>query len=107
MKKEDMVRFVTGKLEELGHIPPLVFDTLKKLRDDLCQGSNQKLAEVIAKCAGSKLSIEKVKESIHEGFDPVMNAEEVLSKHGKILIDKIMAAPRDQTIHQFMQIFKD
>mgnify|MGYP000079309214 CR=1 FL=1 len=90
-----MIKFMTNKIDELNHVPPLVHDTLKKLRDQYCQGSAQKLAEVIAKCSGSKLSTEKVKDTIHEGFDPILNFEEVMTKHGKVLIDKVLLAPRE------------
>ena len=41
LKKEDMMKFMMGKLDELAHIPPLVHDTLKNIRDQRCQGSNQ------------------------------------------------------------------
>jgi len=41
--------------------------------------SPRKLSHDLAKGITSKLQTEKVKESIHEGFDPVMCSEDILA----------------------------
>ena len=89
------MKFMMGKVDELSHIPPMVHDTLKKLRDEKTEGSNHKLADLITQSFLSKLNSDTCKETIHEGFDPVLNLEEVLGGHCRILMDKFFAAPRE------------
>jgi hypothetical protein len=48
-----------------------------------------------------------VQDSIHEGFEPIMCLEEILVKHAKQAIDKLMASSRTQGFEQFKTVMKE
>lgn len=81
MQKEDFIKVLMNKNEELAHLPPKFHDTTKSLVQKL--GSSQKLSDKLSKALCTKLKTEGVKESIHEGFEPIMCFEEILVKYLK------------------------
>ena len=94
MQKEDFIKILMNKNDELAHLPPKFYDTTKSLVQKT--GSSQKLAENLSKSLCLKLKTEGVKDSIHEGFEPIMCLEEIMVKYSKEAIDKLMESSRTQ-----------
>jgi hypothetical protein len=47
MQKEDFIKVLMNKTDELAHLPPKFYDTTKSLVEKT--GSSQKLAEILTK----------------------------------------------------------
>jgi hypothetical protein len=93
-----------NKTDELAHLPPKYYDTTKSLVQKL--GSSEKLAQNLSKSLCSKLKTEGVKDTIHEGFEPIMCLEEILEKYAKQAIDKLLAGSRTQGFDSFKTTMK-
>lgn len=61
---------------------------------------------MLAASVTDKLQTEKIQESIHEGFDPVLNINELFIEHGKRGIEAVYEGGRDQPFAQFFANFK-
>lgn len=80
-----------NQIDQLGHIPKNLKQTFKELIE--AYGSKEKMVERIVKQLMKSVDVEKMKEKIHEGFEPVMNLEEIMIKQGKAVITQFMAMP--------------
>ena len=49
MQKEDFIKVLMNKTDELAHLPPKFYDTTKSLIEKT--GSSQKLAQILTKSA--------------------------------------------------------
>jgi hypothetical protein len=105
MQKEDFIKVLMNKNDELAHLPPKFYDTTKSLVSKT--GSSEKLSENLSKALCSKLKTEGVKDSIHEGFEPIMCLEEIMVKYVKMAIDKLMESSRTQGFESFKNSMKE
>lgn len=103
----DMINFMMGKYDALAHIPAKTHDALKEIQQKNCAGSIDNLAKMLAASVTDKLQTEKVQESIHEGFDPILNINELLVEHGKRGIEAVYEGGRDQPFATFFAKFKE
>lgn len=104
--KDDLIKIMLGKMDELSHVAPKVFDTFKSKRDTIFGGSSLKMAEQLTKEGLALLSNEEVKTKLHEEFDPIASIEDTLIKNGKIIIDMILSGPRERGFEEFKNSFK-
>jgi len=59
IKKEDYVKFMMKKYTELNHLPPLFYDSCKKLKDTF--GSSQAASTSLSMKLSSILQVDKFK----------------------------------------------
>jgi hypothetical protein len=73
MTNQDMIKVMMGKYDELSHLPKMAKDTLNKiLAHSKVNKSVAKFADLLSVEVIEKLTDEKDKANIHEGFEPKM-----------------------------------
>lgn len=90
VQPQDLVKWMMGQLNQLDHISQGAYKVLNDAKTNSCGGSVDTLSKVFAKQICDKLKTEGVKDSIHEGFEPVMNIQDVLEASLKVGIEKIL-----------------
>jgi len=70
-------------------------------------GSIDKLAIIVSKAACGKMKVDKVKESIHAGFDPILSCEDILVKYAKQAIKCVQDMTPTTTFAEFKEPLKD
>lgn len=73
VQPQDLMKWMMGQFNQLDHISQGVYKVLNDTKTNNCGGSVDTLSKVFAKQICDKLKTEGVKDSIHEGFEPVMN----------------------------------
>jgi len=94
-----------NRFDELAHIPPKSYDKVKELVQK-ADNSNQKLAERLSHSIVTKLKNDESRSVMHEGFDPIVAVEDVVTKHAAKAIDTLMSGQREQPFQQFQGKFK-
>jgi hypothetical protein len=90
VQPQDLMKWMMGQHGQLDHISQGVYKVLNDTKTNNCGGSVDALSKVFAKQICDKLKTEGVKDSIHEGFEPVMNIQDVLEQSLKVGIEKIL-----------------
>jgi hypothetical protein len=103
--KEDFIKIMMNRFDELAHIPPKSYDKVKELVQK-ADNSNQKLAERLSHSIVTKLKNDESRSVMHEGFDPIVAVEDVVTKHAAKAIDTLMSGQREQPFQQFQGKFK-
>lgn len=80
---------------------------LNDAKTNNCGGSVDTLSKEFAKQLCNKLKTEGVKDSIHEGFEPAMNIQEVLEKSLKVGIEQILQRGPEQSFADFYPAVKE
>jgi len=104
MDKQQFVMLMMGNFPGLDPVVPKVHDSLKELVQQM--GSVEKLSEALVNYFGSLLLADKVKNMIHEGFDPVMCAKEVIQGHLSAMMMHILDGPREMPFAQWKAPFE-
>ena len=107
VQPQDLMKWMMGQYDQLDHISQGVYKVLNDTKTNNCEGSVDALSKVFAKQICDKLKTEGVKDSIHEGFEPVMNIQDVLEKSLAVGIEKILQGGAGQGFAAFYPAIKE
>lgn len=107
VQPQDLMKWMMGQFNQLDHISQGVYKVLNDAKTNNCGGSVDALSKEFAKQICDKLKTEGVKDSIHEGFEPVINIQDVLEKSLKVGIEKILEGGAGQSFADFYPAVKE